>query len=349
MKNLNNINFRGLNMNVMKFIYCLIIFGLICSHIIVSVYAVECDTGTYIYVVVNKDRAIVDGASVSAAVNGIVVDTKTTNNRGEATLIIHKDEFPDDSTPVDVVITASLNDQAGSTIKKTICGTPPEPLATVIDIKFKKEDSNLSVNEEHSDYNESKEYCGDDVCNGAETYETCSQDCKEPDKSPVAPECTKDSDCRGSKICKDGKCADMPSLELKISAPPEVNEGEEFTVNAVSKGKPVSGVAVNYGGKTRYTDAEGGVTFTGVSGETSITAEKEGYTKASTSLQIKTDTADMEVDKGCKKDSDCAGGQTCKEGVCAAKTTNWQGWLIIFIVISIMILLLLWSILKKRE
>jgi len=58
--------------------------------------------------------------------------------------------------------------------------------------------------------------CGDGQCTGMETYESCSKDCPKP------PECTKDSDCSGGKICKYNACVIKPEC-MKDSDCPEGN------------------------------------------------------------------------------------------------------------------------------
>lgn len=343
-------------MKPVNFVFCLLVFGLFCSLAAVNASAVKCDADTYLYVVVNKDRSTVANALVIASVDGIVVDTKKTDDRGETTIIIPMDKFPDDSKTIDVLITASLSGYQGNTIKTTMCGTPPDVSAILVDIKSDKENLNASVNEKNATYsNESREYCGYDICNGMETYETCHVDCRKPEnKTETTPEtkpgCLTDNDCLKGNVCKEGKCIEKSLTELRISVQNGIKEGEEFTLTVTSNGNPVSGVSVTYNGKTETTDSQGKVTFIGVYGNFTITAEKEGYSKASAEVQITRDVSAPDlVNKGCKKDVDCPKGKICKDSVCLIEKTDWSLWLIILAVIIVIILLILWSMWKKKR
>jgi len=142
MKNLKRVNLRGLNLNdavkFICFICCLMIFGMAGSYVIISVSAIECDAGSAIVVsVLDKDGAKVSGAFANASFNGVVIDTGTTNNYGEIALTIPGDKFPDDILPIDINITSSGNGYCGSAIKTIKCGTPPDIMATTLNLNRK--------------------------------------------------------------------------------------------------------------------------------------------------------------------------------------------------------------------
>jgi len=163
----NNKKLSGLKLNnAAKFMYGLIIFILAVDYAIISVSAIECDTGSVIVVsVLDNDGVTVSGAFVSASFNGSVIDAGTTNNNGEIAFTIPMGNFPDDITPIDVNITASVNGYCGSAIKTIACGTPPDVTETTINLNHpcvsnSTENEKCVVPEDNFYVNEDTLLCG---------------------------------------------------------------------------------------------------------------------------------------------------------------------------------------------